>query len=156
MFLKDTLFSIIRRIFRTDEFLESYRRDYGSVTYLHLGFMSIGLAAPTRITYGYLPDGRQVDGEGKIVGTDEYADLDEVSWNMTMEDKRFKHYTSSDLKEINIIGTELGGIEFVANLLKNPLNIWGYDDDTTDLTPGSTYTINSRLIDRLHAGANQD
>ncbi len=156
MGLKDVLFTFIRDTFSEDSFLEPYRRDYGGVTYLHLGFISMGLAAPTKITYGYLPDGRQVDGEGKIVGTEEYADLDEVSWNMNMEDKRFKHYTSSDLTNIKNIGNALGGIPFVGNLLTNPLNVWGYDDDTTDLTPGSTYTVNSRLIDRLHAGANQD
>ena len=156
MGLKDVLFTFIRDTFSEDSFLEPYRRDYGGVTYLHLGFISMGLAAPTKITYGYLPDGRQVDGEGKIVGTEEYADLDEVSWNMTMEDKRFKHYTSSDLTNIKNIGNALGGIPFVGNLLTNPLHVWGYDDDTTDLTPGSTYTVNSRLIDRLHAGANQD
>ena len=75
---------------------------------------------------------------------------------MTMEDKRFKHYPSSDLTNIKHIGNALGGIPFVGNLLTNPLHVWGYDDDTTDLTPGSTYTVNSRLIDRLHAGANQD
>lgn len=156
MGLKDVLFTFIRDTFSEDSFLEPYRRDYGGVTYLHLGFISMGLAAPTKITYGYLPDGRQVDGEGKIVGTEEYADLDEVSWNMTMEDKRFKHYTSSNLTNIKNIGNALGGIPFVGNLLTNPLHVWGYDDDTTDLTPGSTYTVNSRLIDRLHAGANQD
>ena len=148
--LSNLLFAYIRRAFREDDFIESYRRDYAGQVYMHLGFISMGLAGPTHINDGYLPDGRRVLSDGTIEGTDEKADPDQVSWNITLEDKRFKRFTSNDLTTINDLVKELGSIEFVGNLLNNPLNVWSYDDDTTDLVPGVTYTVNARLIDRLH------
>lgn len=151
---EDLLFMLIRNAFATEPFIESYRRDYAGQIYMHLGFISIGLSGRTYINDGYLADGTHVLPDGTIEGTGEKADPDEVSWNITIEDSRIKHYTSNDLESIRSIANELGAIkgvaEFAQNLLENPLNIWAYDDDTTDLVPGSVYTVNSRLINRLH------
>ena len=149
--LQGLLFGFIQNAFDTEPFIESYRRSYLGQNQMHLGFISMGLAGPTRINDGYLPDGRRVLEDGTIEGTDEKADPDQVSWNITLEDKRFKHFTSNDLNSIkNLAGLLSGALDFVENLLNNPLNIWSYDDDTTDLVPGVTYTVNARLIDRLH------
>ena len=73
-----------------------------------------------------------------------------------MEDKRYKRFTSNDLEsvkddlipDLKALGGEIA--RFADNLIANPLVVWAYDDDTMDLVPGSVYTVNSRLIDRLH------
>lgn len=149
--LQGLLFGFIQNAFDTEPFIESYRRSYLGQNQMHLGFISLGLAGPTRINDGYLPDGRRVLEDGTIEGTDEKADPDQVSWNITLEDKRFKRFTSNDIKSIkDLAGLLSGALDFVENLLNNPLNVWSYDDDTTDLVPGVTYTVNARLIDRLH------
>ena len=138
--LIDMLYSTLRRLLVADPSIESFRRDVGGVTYLHLGFITIGLSGRSCLFDGYLPDGRRVGADGKIEGTDEYADPDDVSWNMTLEDGRFRYFSSDDIYGLDILGS----------ILKNPMYVFGYDDSTTDLVPGSTYTINSRLIARLH------
>lgn len=149
--LQGLLFGFIQNAFDTEPFIESYRRSYLGQNQMHLGFISLGLAGPTRINDGYLPDGRRVLEDGTIEGTDEKADPDQVSWNITLEDKRFKRFTSNDIKSIkDLAGLLSGALDFVENLLNNPLNVWSYDDDTTDLVPGVTYTVNARLVDRLH------
>ena len=138
--LIDILYSTLQRLLVTDPSIESFRRDVGGVTYLHLGFITMGLSGRSCLFDGYLPDGRRVGADGKIEGTDEYADPDDVSWNMTLEDGRFRYFSSDDISGLDILG----------GILKNPMYVFGYDDSTTDLVPGSTYTINSRLIARLH------
>ena len=138
--LIDTLYSMLQNLLVTEPALESFRRDVGGVTYLHLGMISLGLGGQSYALYGYLPDDRRVDADGKIEGTDEYADPDDVSWNMTMEDSRFRYFSSDDISALGIL----------ESVLKYPMYVWGYDDATTDLVPGAVYTINSRLIARLH------
>lgn len=119
---------------------------------MHLGFFSVGLSAPSYINYGYDGEGRLVNREGyvctvgsdgKITVTDTRLEtLDGVSWNMTMEDTRCNYFTSANLK----------GIDSILSLIQidNPLYFFCYDDNVTDLVPGSEYTINTRLIARLH------
>lgn len=36
------------------------------------------------------------------------------------------------------------------DILVNPIRVWCYKADETDIQPGSTYTVNTRFIDRLH------
>lgn len=153
-FVQGLLFSFIQTAFETEAFIEPYRRSYAGQTYMHLGFISLGLVSPSNLVYGYIDDGTP---EGKRVTAGEtIEDGAEVSWNITMEDKRYKRFTSNDLdkvkKELAPQLKALGGeIErFADNLIANPLVVWAYDDDTMDLVPGSVYTVNSRLIDRLH------
>ena len=35
-------------------------------------------------------------------------------------------------------------------LLQHPIRVWCYLSSETDIQPGSTYTVNTRFIDRLH------
>lgn len=153
-FVQGLLFSFIQTAFETEAFIEPYRRSYAGQTYMHLGFISMGLVSPSNLVYGYIDDGTP---EGKRVTAGEtIEDGAEVSWNITMEDKRYKRFTSNDLEsvkddlipDLKALGGEIE--RFADNLIANPLVVWAYDDDTTDLVPGSVYTVNSRLIDRLH------
>ena len=36
------------------------------------------------------------------------------------------------------------------DILVNPIRVWCYLSSETDIQPGSTYTVNTRFIDRLH------
>lgn len=136
----DALYGLLQNLLVREPSIESFRRDVGGVTYLHLGFITMGLSGRSCLMDGYLPDGRRVGADGKIEGTDEYADPDDVSWNMTLEDGRFRYFSSDNIS----------GLGMLEEILKNPMYVFGYDDSTTDLVPGATYTINSRLIARLH------
>lgn len=41
-------------------------------------------------------------------------------------------------------------VEGLDTLLDNPIRVWCYLSSETDIQPGSTYTVNTRFIDRLH------
>ena len=140
--VKDIVIATLRDVLVSEPNLEGFRREMNGLAYMHLGFISIGLGYPSYAMCGYLPDGRLVEADGRISGTDEYVDRDsdEVSWNTSLEDKRFKSFSSDWISDLSILG----------DVLKYPVYVWGYDDDTTDLIPGSSYTVNNRLIDRLH------
>ena len=140
--VKDIVIATLRDVLVSEPNLEGFRREMNGLAYMHLGFISIGLGYPSYAMCGYLPDGRLVEADGRISGTDEYVDRDsdEVSWNTSLEDKRFKSFSSDLISDLSILG----------DVLKYPVYVWGYDDDTTDLIPGSSYTVNNRLIDRLH------
>ena len=148
--LQQMLFTIIQNAFDREPLLDDYKIRYGNFDHMHLGFISMGIGGPSYINYGYLPDGRRVLEDGTIEGTDEKADPDQVSWNCNMEDKRFSHFSSNDISSLESLLSGLGSIDFVGNLLNNPLYIWSYTNDTHDLVPGVTYTVNAKLIDRLH------
>ena len=150
--MADLVISTIQNMVTNEEELEPFRRKVNGVDHVHLGFFSIGLSAPSYINYGYDGEGRLVNREGyvctvgsdgKITVTDTRLEtLDGVSWNMTMEDTRYNYFTSANLK----------GIDSILSLIQidNPLYFFCYDDNVTDLVPGSEYTINTRLIARLH------
>lgn len=138
--LVDIIYSTLQNALANESALDSFRREVGGVAYMHLGMISMGLSGRSCLFDGYLPDGRRVGADGKIEGTDEYADPDDVSWNMTLEDGRFRYFSSDNIS----------GLGMLEEILKNPMYVFGYDDSTTDLVPGATYTINSRLIARLH------
>lgn len=155
--LADVLIKTLQDMLLDEDSIESVRREVDGVTYIHLGFMSMGLGNQSHIMYGYDADGRRVErvydvetGEmsARYVDTLEEVDPYKVSWNMTLEDSRIKWFSSSDISLLNKISwiLEAAGL----NIRDNPIYIFGYDDDTTDLVPGTTYTVNSRLIARLH------
>ena len=140
--------------------LESVRREVDGVTYIHLGFMSMGLGKQSHIMYGYDDEGRRAErvydvntGEmsARYVDTQEAVDPDEISWNMTLEDSRIKWFCSSDISLLNRISGLLEAVGL--NIRDNPIYLFGYNDETTDLVPGMTYTVNSKLIERLHGEA---
>ena len=147
--LIEMLVGMLGNILASEPTLESFRRDSDGYTHMHLGMLSLGFSKRSFIEYGYTEDGELVDAAGnvyefdgnEIKDTGKDVSTDDINWNMTFEDKRFKYFSSHTI-------TNLGDV--ILSLLKYPVGFWGYDDDTTDLIPGSTYTINSRLIARLH------
>ena len=146
---------ILRNAVINEPALDGFRRTIGAETYMHLGFFSAGLVSPSYLTYGYAADGRLVDRDGyicevndkgRIVTTDEKLDsLDGVSWNMSFEDERVKYFSSNDVESIKSALSLLG-------MDDAPAVIFAYDNETTDLVPGTDYTINSRFVARLHSG----
>lgn len=146
---------ILRNAVINEPALDGFRRTIGAETYMHLGFFSAGLVSPSYLTYGYAADGRLVDRDGyicevndkgRIVTTDEKLDsLDGVSWNMSFEDERIKYFSSNDVESIKSALSLLG-------MDDAPAVIFAYDNETTDLVPGTDYTINSRFVARLHSG----
>ena len=54
------------------------------------------------------------------------------------DSERFEMLSTSELEK-------LGGI------IANPIHVWCYTTDETAIQPGTTYTINNRFIDRMHA-----
>ena len=124
--LIDILYSTLQRLLVTDPSIESFktagrrRRDVSAPRFHHDG------PERTQLSVRRLSARRQARGaDGKIEGTDEYADPDDVSWNMTLEDGRFRYFSSDDISGLDILGS----------ILKNPMYVFGYDDSTTDLVP---------------------
>lgn len=155
--LADLLIATLQNLLKSESSIESFRRNVDGVEYMHLAFISMGLNNKSHILNGYLEDGTRAEWvynastktwEARISATQEPVDPDLVSWNFSTEDKRFKWFGSTQIEALASVAGILNQVGI--NLTDNPIYIFGYDDGTTDLVPGSTYTVNSRLIARLH------
>lgn len=70
--------------------------------------------------------------------------LSEKSYlNPSFEDERFVELSTDMFREI-------GGSGVILGMLPNPIRVWCYTAEESDIVPGATYTVNTRFIDRLH------
>lgn len=71
--------------------------------------------------------------------------LSEKSYlNPSFEDERFVELSTDMFKDIGGLGGTILG------MLPNPIRVWCYTAEESDIVPGATYTVNTRFIDRLH------
>lgn len=71
--------------------------------------------------------------------------LSEKSYlNPSFEDERFVELSTDMFKDIGGVGGTILG------MLPNPIRVWCYTAEESDIVPGATYTVNTRFIDRLH------
>lgn len=71
--------------------------------------------------------------------------LSEKSYlNPSFEDERFVELSTDMFKDIGGFGGTILG------MLPNPIRVWCYTAEESDIVPGATYTVNTRFIDRLH------
>lgn len=155
--LADLLITSLQSLLHSEKSIASFRRSVDGVEYMHLAFISMGLNNKSHILNGYTANGQRAqwvynsssgEWEARLADTQQKIDADLVSWNMSMEDSRFKWFGSQQIEALGSISGILSSVGL--DLVNNPIYIFGYDEDTTDLVPGSTYTVNSRLIARLH------
>lgn len=156
----DLLVSTLQRLLVEENNIEGFRRTVDGELYIHLGFISMGLGHPSQLFYGYTKDDshRRVERvvtdpvtntwEARLVDTGEVIDKEDVDWNFKQEDERIKYFSSNHISALTSLGNLLK--QFGFDIVNNPFYIMGYDDATTDVVPGATYTVNSRLIARLH------
>ena len=93
-------------------------RHYNGETYIHMGFISVGLTEKSYLQPEFVT-----------------------------ENDRYHEFSTNDFK-----GNTAFDIAFnvFPQLKDNPIRVWCYGADDASITPGKTYVINARFIERLH------